>query len=76
MPEPNVVTPAVAAKEKRCTAAAIHLAGRREELTAHRFGGTVLVMRDDRYDAYQVLETGGRLHRRYKAGQEDARCGK
>lgn len=72
MPEPNVITPAVAAQEKGCTTQAIRNAASRGDLNAVRMGTSVLIMRDKKYRAYQVQETGGRLHRDYQEKQEGA----
>ena len=70
MPDPNVITPAAAAKEKGCTTQAIHNAISRGDLIAVRMGWSVLIMRDDKYRAYRVQETGGRLHRTFKEKRE------
>ena len=66
MAEANVIAVAEAAKEKGCTAQAIYNALDRGDLTEIRMGGIRLIMKDAAYDAYQVKQTGGRTHKRYK----------
>lgn len=65
MPKPNVLTISEAAEEKGCSRQAIYNAIARGQLTRVQLGKITVISRDKRYDAYQVPETGGRLHRHY-----------
>ena len=66
MAEANVIAVAEATKEKGCTAQAIYNALDRGDLTELRMGGIRLILKDEAYAAYQVKQTGGRTHKRYK----------
>lgn len=63
--EPNVIIASEAAREKGCTAQAIYNAIDRGDLNAVRMGRHRMVVRDEKYAAYEVKETGGRRHERY-----------
>jgi excisionase family DNA binding protein len=67
--EPNVLPASEAARRKGCTAQTIYNAIERGNLNAIRMGGNRLVVKDDKYAAYEVQETGGRLHERYQEKQ-------
>lgn len=70
MKEPNVILATIAAQEKGCTSQAIYNAIARGNLNAVRMGRQWLVMKDKKYSAYQVQETGGRLHKSYAEKRE------
>lgn len=53
-----------AARLKGCTEPTIRNAGRAGRLTVHQIGRRVFIVRDDAFDAFEVEETGGRLHKR------------
>lgn len=63
--EPNVLLATKAAQEKGCTAQAIYNAIDRGDLNEVRMGRHRLVVKDDKYDSFEVKETGGRMHREY-----------
>lgn len=64
--DPNVIPASEAARRKGCTAQAIYNAIGRGDLTAVRMGRSWLVATDEKWEAYAVRETGGRLHRQYR----------
>ena len=68
MKTPNVITAAEVAREKACTTQAIYNALDRGDLNEVRMGGIRLILKDAayNYEAYQVKQTGGRTHKRYK----------
>ena len=70
--EPNVITIGEAAKEKRCTRQALYNAIERGDLNTVMLGRYQVIARDEKYEAYEVQETGGRLHKCYveEHGQE------
>lgn len=70
MTKPNVTPVAEAARAKGCTRQTVYNAIERGDLNGVRVGGSRLVMLDEKFDAYQVQETGGRLHERYQEKQE------
>lgn len=70
MPNPNVIPATEAAREKGCTAQSIYNALDRGDLTGIRMGAHRLVVRDKKYAAYQVRETGGRAHKRRRVTQK------
>jgi len=70
MPEPNILPATEAAREKGCTGQAIYNAIARGDLNGLRMGAHHLVFRDEKYAAYRVQETGGRLHQKYVQKQE------
>lgn len=59
-----------AARLKGCTPATIRNAARAERLTAHRIGPRVFIVRDAAFDAFEVEETGGRLHKRRQEAKQ------
>ena len=63
--EPNVILITEAARQKGCTAQALRNAVKRGDLSAVKMGRFTMILRDNRYNNYQVKETGGRLHSRY-----------
>jgi len=65
MQEPNILPATEAARQKACTAQAIYNAVARGDLNGLRMGAHHLVFRDEKYAAYRVQETGGRLHKQY-----------
>lgn len=65
MPEPNVILATEAAREKGCTSQAIYNAIDRGDLNAVRMGRHRLVLKDRKYKAFKVKQTGGRLHKQY-----------
>lgn len=65
------LTTTQAAERKGCTRQAIHNAITRGDLNATKVGPVWAVADDDALDAYQVQETGGRLHRQ-RAEAENA----
>lgn len=71
MPKANVILVTEAAKEKGCTAQALKNAVIRGDLNAVRQGRYWLIVRDEQYDAYEVQQTGGRLHQRYLDKKEE-----
>ncbi len=71
MKQPNVLTAALAAREKSCTREAIYAALDRGDLNGTRMGGTRLVFVDKTYRNWQIQETGGRLHKSYKKKEAD-----
>lgn len=72
MTEPNVLPAAEAARRKGCTTQAVYNAIERGDLTGVRVGRHRMVARDEKYDAYRVQETGGRLHETYRKKEEAA----
>ena len=64
--EPNVIPAAEAARRKGCTTQAIYNAVERGVLNGVRVGTSRLIALDEKWDAYAVKETGGRLHRSYR----------
>lgn len=70
MSEPNVILASEAARRKGCTAQAIYNAIDRGDLNAVRMGRYRMVALDEKYEAYRVQETGGRLHEGYQPKQE------
>lgn len=71
--EPNVIPAAEAARRKGCTTQAIYNAVERGALNGLRVGTSRLVALDAKWDAYAVLETGGRLHRTYHRNDAEGR---
>lgn len=63
--EPNVITITQLAREKKCSRQAIYNAIERGDLNAARLGTQTVIVKDAKYEAYQIKETGGRLHKRY-----------
>lgn len=70
MTELNAILASEAAREKGCTPQAIYNAIDRGSLNAVRMGRHWLVVRDKKWKAYEVQETGGRRHARYLADNE------
>lgn len=62
-----------AARLKGCTPATIRNAVKAGRLTVHRIGHRVFVVRDDAFEAFEVEETGGRLHKRRGAENREAK---
>lgn len=71
MPRKDLVSAKLAAEEKGCTPAAIYAAADRSILTDLRLGGIRLIVRDAKYRAYKVKQTGGRAHKSYVAKQQN-----
>jgi len=69
-PTPNVIPAAEAARQKSCTTQAIYNAIERGDLTGIRIGHHRMVALDEKYESYQVQETGGRLHKNYRREEE------
>ena len=65
MPKPNVTTAKEAAREKDCTQQAIYNALDRGNMSEVRLGGTRLIIKDAKYNAFKVKQTGGRAHKAY-----------
>ena len=65
MLEPNVITITELARTQKCSRQAIYNAIERGDLNTTRLGTQTVVVKDAKYEAYQVKETGGRLHKRY-----------
>ena len=65
MPKPNVTTAKEAAREKGCTQQAIYNALDRGTMSEVRLGGIRLIVKDAKYAAYKVKQTGGRVHKAY-----------
>lgn len=59
-----------AARLKGCTAQTLRNAAERGQLTEHRIGRRAFLVRDEAFDAFEVEETGGRLHRSKDAEPE------
>lgn len=68
----DLLTYADAARLKGCTAQTIRNAATRGQLTVHRIGRRTFVVRDEAFDAFEVEETGGRLHKDKSAGGTSA----
>jgi hypothetical protein len=68
---PNVVLATEMAREKGCTAQAIYNALDRGDLNEVRMGRHRLVRKDEKYEAYEVKETGGRTHEDFRARNSD-----
>lgn len=71
MLEPNVTTVTGAAREKGCSRQAIYNAIERGDLNIVPLGGLSMVARDEKYRAYHVQATGGRLHRSYQEKHQE-----
>ena len=65
-PQPNVLPVTEAARDKGCTPQAIYNAIDRGDLNGLRMGNHRLVMRDDTYQSFEIMETGGRCHQSYR----------
>lgn len=63
--EEKVIPVTEAAEEKDCSRQTIHNAVDRGDLNEVRAGHYVLIVRDEKYEAFQVQETGGRMHESY-----------
>ncbi len=68
--EPNVITITELAREKGCSRQAIYNAIQRGDLNTTRLGTQTVVVKDTNYEAFQIKETGGRLHKRYAEKQK------
>ena len=66
MDTPGVLAVSVAAREKGCTDQTIYNALDRGDLNGIRTGKHRLVVRDEVYETWSVMETGGRLHEGYR----------
>lgn len=53
-----------AARLKGCTAQTLRNAAKRGQLTEHRIGQYAFVVKNAAFDAFEVAETGGRLHQK------------
>ena len=67
----NLKSVAEAADEKKCTKATLYQALDSERLTEFRVGKSRLIVNDEKYRAFEVLETGGRSHKTYQRKTED-----
>lgn len=64
--EPNVLPVTEVARRKGCTPQAIYNAVDRGDLNGIRFGNNRMVVRDEKLDAFEIQETGGRCHESYQ----------
>ena len=64
MIEPNVITVTEVAREQRCSRQAVYNAIKRGDLNTVLLGSQTVIVKDKKYAAYKVQETGGRLHKR------------
>ena len=67
--KPNVTSIAEVAREQSCSRQAVYNAIERGDLTAVQVGRVRMIAKDQKYAAFQVKETGGRLHKAYRDRQ-------
>ena len=63
---PPLLSVTEVAQRKGCTRQAVHNAIGRGQLTARRVGHAFVIADDEALAAYEVPETGGRLHQAYR----------
>ena len=68
----DLIPYADAARLKGCTPEALRYAAKHGRLTEHRIGRRAFLVRDEAFDAFEVEETGGRLHKDKDAGGKPA----
>lgn len=59
-----------AARLKGCIPQTLRNAAQRGDVREYRIGRSCFVVRDDAFRAFEVQQTGGRLHRAYQDGLE------